>query len=771
MICIDKFAFDRVYYNDKEKLAELRIRLLGKDVELLYILAHKKSNEAFADFLKRQMAVENIHFLNSVSKFDEILAQIKKEVWKVLGREAHRFFKVVARNNYTFFDDLFASLSKSRDGVNLVSSQPSLAVIPTSPPSEPLSPVEKPGADELPSAQPYPSFSTSATTGTPVESERERERDSGTPSTQPLRERGSGGGMKGLLRRSFGNTRAESFKQINEEMTRITDVIKQGIDAGEVQRGSGTTSHVASHNSSRAGSFNDEEVKKGDDVNAFASQLPPPHRVVEEVDEISGEFSTEPWANDHASVNTNSTHALPSHGPPIAQVPLRVDSPLPEEMDEQVNGSGAGKPLLRIDTGERKAMKSADVIPVRAPSVLSPHADEVVSRRGGRSGSEPYLLSPLRDKPDRDIATLFQNYNQKFAQNVLELREVARTIFERHIVLDCAEEINIPQKMRNEALERFSSMMRSSVGRCLHELYDVTYQQQVVARNRSLQRVGSLLNEESQGLIEPHANRADVCVDERRGSSGAASIASTLAGGARGNGSGNAGPAATSVRDLVGQPLILVHGGEDSFRQFNNSNSMNPTHSHSLYNTPSHSRRIAVSNASNSADDAEEDNEALQCHFTCLFEPMQHEIYQLLNKDAFQRWKQSSDFASLVASLAPYDPRERGLPSPTSLSNALAVGGVAVEGERRGKVGFAPSPLSSDSPMPSDHISNDLNPLPHRRPSHFNRNSSRLSLYVTSRSTTSSNTHNSKEKDKEEQRSLFFKTARPWRTNTVAADG
>jgi hypothetical protein len=104
LVSINKRAFDRIFNNDKAKLAEIRIRLVGADVELQHILNHPMGNRLLYEFLKKEMSAENILFLNAVSKFEEIFDRLRRELLKIQGQhqqhqEAVRLMRQVSAKN------------------------------------------------------------------------------------------------------------------------------------------------------------------------------------------------------------------------------------------------------------------------------------------------------------------------------------------------------------------------------------------------------------------------------------------------------------------------------------------------------------------------------------------------------------------------------------------------------------------------------------------------------------------------------------------------
>jgi hypothetical protein len=424
---------------------------LGKDIELQHILNHKVCNAAFGDFLKKRMAVENLLFLNAVTKFEEILAQIQKEIWKVLGMRGLKFFQVVSADNYSFFDELIITTAVKKGGGGggtAPSSSGDLAAV---------------GEGKL--------------DGNEGESGRKLSVTSNTSKNPTVP------GQHGMLRISLGNVRATSFKELNNEMDKITQAIQSGME-NATNSGSATNSpsmvgvnttpdggkphhhHQKGFNPDDGlGITSDEENDNDNDDKSFRS-----YEVSSDQWMVNGSYDT----MDNHRKGGNNGNGNPEHWSQARSA----------KRGSSGGGGGSGissknKPPLAIKNPSRPT-SGINL------SSLNPLAD----------GSS----SPFRDVPDRDIATLFQNYNQKFVQNIHELKEVAKSIVEKHIVVGCEFEVNIQQSMKKLTMDKLENINKNSVGKCLHELYNSVYEFHVNLR----QKYTNLNHDESvAGLMPP----------------------------------------------------------------------------------------------------------------------------------------------------------------------------------------------------------------------------------------------------------------------------
>ena len=69
---------DQIYYNDKAKLCEVRIRLMGAEVDLLHAIDHPTGSALFLQYLTKQLAAENLTFYKAVDKYDRMCRGIVK---------------------------------------------------------------------------------------------------------------------------------------------------------------------------------------------------------------------------------------------------------------------------------------------------------------------------------------------------------------------------------------------------------------------------------------------------------------------------------------------------------------------------------------------------------------------------------------------------------------------------------------------------------------------------------------------------------------------
>lgn len=104
-LAISKRALDDVYFENKTKVCEIRIRQAGRDVDLQYVVDHPRGIEAFKKFLISAMAVENLNFYIAVDRFESMCVTITRTY-----AEMRRIRQRIEKNN--------ASIEQVHEGMN-----------------------------------------------------------------------------------------------------------------------------------------------------------------------------------------------------------------------------------------------------------------------------------------------------------------------------------------------------------------------------------------------------------------------------------------------------------------------------------------------------------------------------------------------------------------------------------------------------------------------------------------------------------------------------
>lgn len=84
LLALSKRVLDQIYNNNKAKLCEIRIRLMGTDVTLNHVIDHPRGAELFLHYLEKEHAAENLQFYCAVDKFDAMCQELKKQYLQVM---------------------------------------------------------------------------------------------------------------------------------------------------------------------------------------------------------------------------------------------------------------------------------------------------------------------------------------------------------------------------------------------------------------------------------------------------------------------------------------------------------------------------------------------------------------------------------------------------------------------------------------------------------------------------------------------------------------
>jgi len=97
LMLISKQTFRGIFDENKAKLAELKIKALGEDVDLEHFLCHPKGYQLFLDFLEKEHASENIQFWYAVDRFDEMHHRLLKQYQLIESDSVTK--SAISRNN------------------------------------------------------------------------------------------------------------------------------------------------------------------------------------------------------------------------------------------------------------------------------------------------------------------------------------------------------------------------------------------------------------------------------------------------------------------------------------------------------------------------------------------------------------------------------------------------------------------------------------------------------------------------------------------------
>lgn len=84
VLAISKRVLDQIYNNNKAKLCEIRIRLMGNEVTLNHVIDHPRGASMFLQYLVKVLAAENLEFYCAVDKFDTMCNDVKRQYQHIM---------------------------------------------------------------------------------------------------------------------------------------------------------------------------------------------------------------------------------------------------------------------------------------------------------------------------------------------------------------------------------------------------------------------------------------------------------------------------------------------------------------------------------------------------------------------------------------------------------------------------------------------------------------------------------------------------------------
>jgi hypothetical protein len=90
LLQLSKRVLDQIYYNNKAKLCEIRIRLMGTNVDLLHAIDHPRGGELFLEYLTKERAAENLNFYRAVDKYGAMCKEVRKQYAEIQKLRQHQ---------------------------------------------------------------------------------------------------------------------------------------------------------------------------------------------------------------------------------------------------------------------------------------------------------------------------------------------------------------------------------------------------------------------------------------------------------------------------------------------------------------------------------------------------------------------------------------------------------------------------------------------------------------------------------------------------------
>lgn len=626
LISINKRAFDRIFNNDKAKLAEIRIRLIGNDIEMQHVINHPSGNKLFFEFLKKELATENIQFVNAVMRYDDMCDRLKKEMYKIQSQHAQYAAELRAMKqlnqrspggaggtrNGNGDDEDDHHLSNRRGGGSAASLLDQSGTM-------------NPNNEQSRTLQRSNSYSTHL-------SSDKSDMPFSIVDYVELVERGiikrqpSGSGVvikqQGQQPPAMSNNTMIADPIENNQVTAFTGVqptSTQSPDDGEdnntvamkVVDYYGNDENSVANQSTFSASIATKKLANAEDLSLRSRSIMNNSSAVDPPLKTNSEGNATVLSNN----TTASTSSSPEEGNPTDVMLASSTAIVGTSTNSLQSSNGSGRYKISVPTSgpmRRTSFKSNLELGQNATAGAANTSGVFSHNHDASSAASP---TAVLDAAPADFATLVISQYHKLEKNILELKEVAKNIMEKFIMKGAESEVNIPEKLRIETEERFKAWYSLSINACLRKL------QQNVTHNPKIFQNATSNNNNHVG-----SNQAQQHTHHHRNTSNNAQAANSSSSGA-----GNQQTATLSP---------------NAPNQHSNSEV-------DFADTPYRSDSIEFQHMSNGTLLSSDDED-----FANIFKSAKQEIFKLLQNDPFIRWKQTTEFKNFITAIKPYENNE-----------------------------------------------------------------------------------------------------------------
>jgi hypothetical protein len=644
LIQLSKRVLDQIYYNNKAKLCEIRIRLMGTNVDLLHAIDHPRGGELFLEYLTAERAAENLHFYRAVDKYDAMCKDVRKQyaqIQKVRQQQAD--------------EELEASLAESAENGGTVRGEGLLTLRATGD-SNPTSP--QPGTPEPSSPGQVTPDNHSAYDISMKQSPIKR--------LDPIM---SASNIDPSSKSADGSARAGPIMNESEQdgPKDFTVKVKPPV-RGQQPRQSSFSGRVAL---ALTEDEMDDKTDLSDNDAATALTTAPLGATVRPESVIGTEKLTHSATAGVVSEEVDS----PKDAAAIAAMLVTDQSTATVQTTATENTLGARKGRHRSSFLQAKSenMERAHEFYDRQDQASKGGAANAVEADEGTGGkgssTDAPSLAVQRSRSAKKIVRLMNTLRTQ----VLELNEVARVIIQTYIYNDASQQLNLPEAMRIRCERQFSQwctdLTRAPKG-------DIS----TLPSTDALDQLPSSTGVTPKGYA---STQASFSAPVNKLSTNHGSMHSTYFRNAYGP---------FSAADLHSPSEDTFHTGNTSFVQLENSTHSSPHIGYQLAATTplpsgglarpesmngdgiaSSGKPLVVALSQPQIEPAQPPQQPQQLgilsprtaaamsavdidlSFIDLFKEIKNEILKLLRDDKFPRWKATPEFHKFIASIKPYD--------------------------------------------------------------------------------------------------------------------
>jgi hypothetical protein len=641
LIQLSKRVLDQIYYNNKAKLCEIRIRLMGTNVDLLHAIDHPRGGELFLEYLTGERAAENLNFYRAVDKFDAMCKDVRKQyahIQKVRQQQAE--------------EEAEASLAELAENCTVMAEgQLTVRGAGDSSPTSPHPRTPEPSSPGQVTPDNHSAFENSMKQSPPKRLDPIKSASNFDPSSKS------------------GDSSARTGQMVGSDRDMPSDFavkVKPPV-RGQAPRQSSFSGRVAL-------ALTEDEVDEKTDLSD---------------NDAATKLTMDPSSATAGPDSARGTEKL-THSASAGKVPEEVDSPkdataaVAAMLVTDQSAATVQTTATENTTGARKGRHRSSFLQAKVENTERAHeffdrqdqpskgvvenAAAAGEGTGGKgSSTDVPSLAVQRSRVAKKIMRLMNTLRTQ----VLELNEVARVIMQTYIYNDASQQLNLPEAMRIRCERQFSQwcsdLARAPKG-------DIS----TLPSTDALDQLPSSTGVTPKGYSSTHASFSApvIKISQHHGSMHSTHFRNAY------------GP--FSAADLQAPSEDTFHTANSSSVQLENSTHSSPYVGYQLATpTPlpsdglarpesmnmagiaSSVKSVAAAQSETQVAPAQQPAQQLgilsprtaaamsavdiDLSFIDLFKEIKNEILKLLRDDKFPRWKATQEFHKFIASIRPYD--------------------------------------------------------------------------------------------------------------------
>lgn len=452
LLSFRKRVFEKIYMDDKNKLAEIRIKLLGLEVGMQHIIDHSKGYQLFHNYLVSNMAVENLLFYRAVSRFDHLCEQVREKSEQL-------------RNETSKSVDLVISEEHSSTGTgsrlrkhDLIGSERELNQSSTGPNRRTSNSTERLGSAK---------FQRSLSKILADEEEEEKVQPQQVVGNKsPFRER----------KRSYILDVNETIPENEEDAISEIYINKSFNSHGVISRSESADYAVTSNDDDEFSDRNVASAENYSGTDALSSQNSLTRSYSFHKADLSRENSATKKKEGNDLCVSDEKEVPPSH---LLATPMALLETTDEaEGEGELSFHEQNKVIEELDSGSvgggfrRPSMQKKHSLLRQQLEAYVQDSTSIINERGRlfaedsiRFGVGPQEMSNLMIGTAEEEGVKHSGFSEKIESiesTIVELQKVGKTLMEKYIHEGAEHQINIPDKMRKDTERAFSTWIATT---------------------------------------------------------------------------------------------------------------------------------------------------------------------------------------------------------------------------------------------------------------------------------------------------------------------